>query len=232
MYVQTYEGVGGVTFTASPTSVLEFRLGGNYSHNGKLPSTVGLPTAGFTIPNEPLDPSFAGGLISSSVSSFSQFGRQGSNPQHQYPMVYDPKINFTKLVSRHSLKVGFEAQFIDTDVSDFNPKYAQLSFSGYFSDPCYATNPSCVNSLSSTAKAVYALADFIYGAPSNYTLNNNPVAHYRQRMYFGYIQDDFKVSPKLTLNLGLRYEFATPQYTSDNRLANFDPPKQQPDLCF
>src|SRR5579871_3270694 len=42
-------------------------------------------------------------------------------------------------------------------------------------------------------------------------------------MYFGYLQDDFKVSPKLTLNLGIRYEFATPQYERDNRLANFNP---------
>jgi len=223
VYVQTYQGVGGVTWTVSPTSIFEFRLGGSYSHNGKLPSTVGDPTAGFTIPNEPLDPSYAGGLISASVSGFSQFGRQGSNPQYQYPLVYNPKANYTKILGRHSLKMGFEFQLIDTDVSDFNPKYGQLSFSGYFSDPCYATNPSCVNNLSTTAKQVYALADYLYGAETNYTLNNNPVAHYRQRMYFGYVQDDYKVSSKLTLNLGLRYEFATPQYVSDNKLANFDP---------
>ncbi len=223
VYVQTYQGVGGFTWTVSPTSVLEFRLGGDYSHNGKLPSTVGQPTAGFTIPNEPLDPSYAGGLISSSVSGFSQFGRQGSNPQYQYPLVYNPKVNYTRIVGRHSLKMGFEFQLIDTDVSDFNPKYGQLSFGGYFSDPSYFSNPSSVNSLSSTQKQVYALADYFYGASSNYTLNNNPVAHYRQRMYFGYLQDDFKVNSKLTLNLGMRYEFATPQYVSDNHLANFDP---------
>jgi hypothetical protein len=223
VYVQTYEGVGGVTWTVSPTSILEFRFGGNYSHNGKLPSTVGQPTQGFTIPGQPLDPSFAGGLISASVSGFSQFGRQGSNPQYQYPLVYNPKVNYTKILGRHSLKMGFEFQHIDTDVSDFNPKYGQLSFSGFFSNPCYATNPSCVNSLSNTAKQVYALADYLYGAESNYTLNNNPVAHYRQQMYFGYIQDDFKFNSKLTLNLGIRYEFATPQYTSDNKLANFNP---------
>jgi len=226
VYVQTYEGVGGLTYAMSSTSVLEFRLGGNYSHNGKLPSTVGQPTDGFTIPNEPLDPSYACGLITASAGSFSQFGRQGSNPQYQYPMVYDPKVNYTKILGRHSLKMGFEFQHIDTDVSDFNPKYGQLSFTGYFSDPCYATNNSCVNSLSSTAKDVYGLADFIFGAPNNYTLNNNPVAHYRQQMYFGYVQDDFKVNSKLTLNLGLRYEFATPQYTSNNQLANFDPVMQ------
>jgi len=223
VYVQTYEGVGGFTWTINAKSVLEVRFGGNYSHNGKLPSTVGQPTDGFTIPNQPLDPSFAGGLISSSVGSFSQFGRQGSNPQYQYPLVYNPKVNYTRMVGRHSLKMGFEMQRIATDVSDFNPKYGQLSFTGYFSDPCYITNPSCVNSLSATQKDVYGLADYIFGAPNNYTLNNNPVAHYRQQMYFGYIQDDFKFNNKLTLNLGMRYEFATPQYVTDNKLANFNP---------
>jgi hypothetical protein len=157
------------------------------------------------------------------VSGFSQLGRQGSNPQYQYPLVYNPKVNYTRILGRHSLKMGFEYQLINTDVSDFNPKYGQLSFGGYFSDPCYASNPSCVNNLSTTAKQVYGLADYLYGAANNYTLNNNPVAHYRQRMYFGYLQDDFKVSNRLTVNLGMRYEFATPQYVSDNHLANFDP---------
>src|SRR5206468_4276202 len=40
---------------------------------------------------------------------------------------------------------------------------------------------------------------------------------------FVYFQDDFKLSPKLTINAGLRYEIVTPQYEKDNRLANFDP---------
>jgi hypothetical protein len=42
-------------------------------------------------------------------------------------------------------------------------------------------------------------------------------------MHFAYVQDDFKVNRKLTLNLGLRYEFATPQWETNNHLANFDP---------
>ena len=42
-------------------------------------------------------------------------------------------------------------------------------------------------------------------------------------MHFLYAQDDFKLTPKLTLNYGLRYEFATPPIERDNQFANFDP---------
>jgi hypothetical protein len=221
VYAKTEQGVTGATWTISPTSILEARLGIDYTLGGKTPSTLGLNTPQFTIPGEPTGASLAGGLFSVGLSGFTALGRQSSNPQYQDPLVGDPKLNFTKIVGRHSLKMGVEFQMIDTAVSDFHPQYGTENFTGYFSDPAYFTNPSALNSLPSATQQVYSMADFIFGAPSHYELDNNPVAHYRQRMYFGYVQDDFKVSPKLTLNLGLRYEFATPQYERDNRLANF-----------
>ena len=179
-----------------------------------------LPASQFNIPNLPTDPAFAGGLYSLNFSGgLSQLGRQGSNPQYQYPIVLDPKVNYTRILGRHSLKIRLR---IPDDryrrCSDFHPKYGVDNYSGFFSSSTGSTS-----SLSSAQQQVYSVADFLFGARSHYELNNNPVAHLRQRMYFGYLQDDFKVSDKLTLNLGVRYEFATPQWERDNQLANFDP---------
>jgi hypothetical protein len=224
VYAKNKQAALGVTWTISPTSVLEFRAGVAYTVAGKTPPSLGLSTPDFYIPNQPADAALAGGLFTVGLNGgLTALGRSSSNPQFQYPFVGNPKVVFTKIVGRHSVKTGFEYQFIDTQVSDFHPQYGNENFAGSFSDPAYFTNPSALNSLSGVQKQAYAIADFIFGAPSHYELANNPVAHLRQRMYFAYVQDDFRVNQKLTLNLGLRYEFATPQYEKDNKLANFLP---------
>jgi hypothetical protein len=63
----------------------------------------------------------------------------------------------------------------------------------------------------------------MFGLPSQIQLANWLVGNYRQRDYFLYVQDDFRVNSKLTLNLGLRWEFATPRWDRDNVLSNYDP---------
>ncbi len=217
VYIYNKQAVIGGTWTVNPNSVLEARLGISYTRGGKTPVTLGASTTGLTIPNQPADSSLAGGLFTVGLSGgLSQLGRLSSNPQYQDPFVADPKVNFTKIVGRHSLKFGFEYQLIDTAVSDFHPQYGTENFTGFFSDA------GSTAGLSGVQQQVYSLADFIFGAPSHYELDNNPVAHLRQRMYFAYVQDDFKMSDKLTFNLGVRYEFATPQYERDNKLSNFN----------
>src|SRR5450759_1832470 len=63
----------------------------------------------------------------------------------------------------------------------------------------------------------------MFGLPSQIQLANYLIGNYRQRDYFFYFQDDFRVSSKLTLNLGLRWEYATPRWERDNVLSNYDP---------
>ena len=83
----------------------------------------------------------------------------------------------------------------------------------------------------SASNNVYNVADFLFGTRSAYSLTNVFTAKYRQRMNFFYLQDDWKFSPKLTLNLGVRYEYATPQWEDGNHLANYDLAAQKPILA-
>lgn len=213
--VLNYQAAFGATYTKSARTVFEFRMGVSQTEGGKFPVFIGQPPASkaYGITGLPEDPRFAGGLYAQQVGGYSAFGQQGSNPQFQNPFLLNPKGNVTHIFGRHTLKSGLEFQAIDTAIDDFNPKYGTDAYSSRFSIPA---------GLSSTNN-LYNLADFMFGLRNNYQLNNAVIVNYRQRMWFGYVQDDFKVSQKLTLNLGLRYEFATPQYERDNILSNFDP---------
>jgi hypothetical protein len=218
VYIRNWQIAPGATWTISPASVLELRVGIDYTEAGKLPIGLGVAPDQFSVPNLPTNPAFSGGLYSLNFSGgLSQLGRQSSNPQHQWPFVIDPKVNYSRFAGRHSIKMGFEYQSINTEIEDFHPKYGLDNYQGLFS------NPGSASGLSSLQQQVYSLADFIFGARSHYELNNYAVLQYRQRMYFGYVQDDFKVNNRLTLNLGVRYEFGTPQWETDNRLVNLDP---------
>jgi hypothetical protein len=212
--VKNWQVATGTTWTVSPTSLLEFRLGISLTEGGKAPLFRGTPTIGqrFGIPNIPSDPRFSGGVPNIGINGFTSIGVQGSNPQFQDPMVWNPKVNYTKLAGKHSLKMGYEYQRIATEIDDFNPKYGTHSFSGRFSQAPGTANDDR-----------QFVADFLMGARSAYQLNTSNIANLRQTMNFFYVQDDFKVSRTLTLNLGLRYEYGTPQWERDNLMSNYDP---------
>jgi hypothetical protein len=204
----------GSNFTLSPSSMLEIRVGYSRTDGGKFPIFLGEEGVKekFNIPNAPSDPRFTGGVYRQAVNGYTAFGVQNSNPQYQNPDVLNPKANYSKILGRHSLKAGYEYQAINTEIDDFSPKYGTDTYAGRFSQVPGTPNNN-----------VQFLADFLFGARSRYELATPAIVNYRQRMHFLYLQDDFKISPKFTLNVGVRYEFATPQYERDNLLSNFDP---------
>ena len=68
-----------------------------------------------------------------------------------------------------------------------------------------------------------AVGDLLLGLPSQLALTSYTVMDQGQDMQFYFLQDDYRITPKLTANVGLRYEYATPPRERDNQFANFDP---------
>jgi hypothetical protein len=214
IYARNRQFVLGATWVPNTTSLLEVRFGYSWTQAGKNPPALGTASAfeEFGLPGLPADERIAGGLPTQVITGYSDLGRQATNPQWQYPTVYNPKVNYTWTMKSHSFKSGYEFQKIDTEVQDVNPLYGRDTYNGQFSRPAGAASSNLFN-----------LADFMLGLRSQYALSSVLVADLRRDMHFAYIQDDWRVGSQLTLNLGLRYEYSTPYWEKNNVLSNFDP---------
>ena len=121
----------------------------------KTPATLdGGPSmlALYGIPGLPTTPELTGGLNTQNITGYESYGRDYTSPQWQNPLVYNPKVNYSKIMGRHTLKAGYEYIATVMDLDDFNPAYGQDIYSGQF------TNPTPTKS-----NTVYNLADFLMG---------------------------------------------------------------------
>jgi hypothetical protein len=215
----------GTTYILTPTSLIDFRIGIGHNEGGKSPyglGTTSLLTSNGITNGIPTDPIIVRALNAQSVTGFSQFGTQPASPQFQNPSVLNPKANFSLVRGKQSMNIGYEFQAINTDINDYNPSYGQDNYASQFSKvpASVATTPA---ETFAQVQEAQNLADFMFGNRTSYSLTNFFIAHVRQRMNFMYFQDDIKARSNLTINAGVRYELATPQYERDNKLANFDP---------
>jgi len=228
IHVVDQNASAGYTWTVTPTSLFQARLGWSHIVAGKVPPYLGGPSmnamfGGFQ--GLPTSPSITGGLNSQYITGFTSptMGRQTSNPQFQNPTSWDPELNYSKTVGRHSIKLGYQYLNIRTEILDTNPIYGQDTYSGLFSKPTCAQLGQPTGCTVPTDNTSYSLADFMFGTPNQVNLGSYTVINLRQFVHSMYFQDDFRVSAKLTLNVGLRWEFASPLYERDNNYSNFDP---------
>ena len=110
---------------------------------------------------------------------------------------------------RHTTKYGFDFQQVTLyaySTLNARPSYA---FSGV-----YTQNPQSRSSIGS------ALADFLLGQAATATVSTTSLSESRQHIYQGFVQDDWTITDRLTINAGIRYELPLPFYETANHYSN------------
>jgi len=118
--------------------------------------------------------------------------------------------NMTWIHNRHEVKFGADVQQVNMYGYATNAARPTFNFNGV-----YTQNPQA------RAGTGHAYADFLLGQSNNATVATPTVNEIRQHIVQGYLQDDWKVTTRLTLNAGLRYELAWPFYDLDDKYTNF-----------
>ena len=195
----------GPVITVSPTTLADIRVGYTRLGANVFPANFGSGSPGelLGIPNLPTDPNIIGGWPMMDVNGFNRFGRTTSTPQFQIPNVYLYKGTVSMLKGAHSIKLGTDNMHIYTAVLDVSATIGRF---------CFRRDGFSGNSW----------GDFLLGMPARIRMTSPTVIYNQKRIHAFFIQDDYRVTNNLTLNLGLRYEYGTPITEKFNRLSNFN----------
>src|SRR5215469_17020046 len=182
--------------TLNPTTVLTLRYGFNRFPNftegvsyGFNPGTLGLPASYVSGIQANYFPTI--GLLSNTISSVS--------PSVSVFHSKNFSAAVSKYIGRHNLTAGFDYRLIHTDFTSLSNSAGNFSFNGVFS----REYPTVTNGTGAD------FADLLMGYPSSGSVVTTTKFYDFVRYYSGYVQDDFRFNSKLTVNLGLRYEYET-----------------------
>ena len=156
------------------------------------------------MPGIPNNPPIGGGVPLTTFSNFGFIGSPDFLPKRQIPQHYQYTDTISRTHGTHSFKVGVTLWLRCAIFSRTKAGRA-------------ATSDSPASS------ADFPYADGLLGYTQSTQLTNVLLVDQRLWMPRGFFEDDWKVTRKLTLNLGLRYDFATPALAGNNQMANFDP---------
>ncbi|MFT4113819.1 carboxypeptidase regulatory-like domain-containing protein [Silvibacterium sp.] len=199
---QTWQGVISDTWVLSNSLINVAKVGFTHTFNSFGGAIHGQPLIDeLGIEGFPTVGSQFTGIPSLAISDFtSPYQLTESQPTEQTFQLVD---QITWQHGSHTVKAGVEYRPMQAD-SYYNPTFGSDSFTGAYTN--------------------FAYADFLLGLPqtTSYTYARSP--QYAQLWYLsGFVQDDWKVKPNLTVYLGARYDYNSPAVDKNNIIASFDP---------
>ena len=217
-------------YTISPTLLNRFYAGGNnwrqnhgsYSTFKDAPQSDGIPTQstgwkekGICIANVP-DCNMAFPIIAFSTNTTNWGG--GGAPNGSDNIVVEFRDDMSKVRGSHTFKWGY--YYNNTHYNGFGLTYimGQANFSPY----------NTAFPLDTSLNTGSEFASFLLGQASGYRLDTNRYVAGMYRTHQMYVQDDWRVTQKLTLNLGIRYEFNLAPIYGEDMISNFDPTVANP----
>jgi hypothetical protein len=208
------------TSTLSPTLILDMKgsfaryVEGSRSdpNIGINPTVLGFPQS--LVSQLPVQDNFG-------VYSFSGYTGLGGSSSFNYTNTTSYGATVTKISGKHTIRSGMDLRWVQYNtVSQGNP--FNISFSPTWTKMTY-------NALASDTNSGDSIASALLGLPSSGSVDNNIYSSYLNPYYAFYTQDDWKLSRKLTVNIGLRWDFIVPPTERYSRNTyGFDPDATNP----
>ena len=145
-------------------------------------------------------PAVASGFPYVSISGYAELGN--ADPSFEADTIHDAQVNLSKGLGAHQLRAGAEWRMYQANQADFTNEKLFIQSKG-----TYTLGPSSALAASPLGQA---LAGFEFGIAEGTQERLNAQTANNTTYWSGYVQDDWKVDPVLTLNLGVRYEYFGP----------------------
>ena len=192
------------THIFSPTMINEFRAGLTRTKSAETSAHAGTNYASqLGIPGTTSDPSLEG-FPKFSITGFETIGDNASDPIRYTVNDFNVNDSFTLIKGRHAIKIGgdvLRVQYYQPTNSNFNGTF---TFNGKLTND--------------------GIGDVLLGSPSSTSLKIGTVTnHLYDTNYGAYVQDDWKILPSLTLNVGMRYEIQGAPYEEYGQMTSYDP---------
>lgn len=221
---KSFQGVAVYTHVFSPSTVNVARFGWSHLHTSRFgpeSTNYGIPEQYGIQGIQQSDEN--GGLPAFGFGGLQTLGSNSFLPSNETTQTTQITDDFSKVYQAHSFKMGFEYQHVRFDTTQPAWSHGQFDYNGSFTDiPSNNSSTTGIGQFILTPTPNATTGQTFGGSDQVYASNISTT--YDLRHYFAaYFQDDWKVSPKLTLNLGLRYDWFGPTEETNGGQANWVP---------